>query len=75
MARTRTTYTTWACPIYLGQINYLKLLIQNVKQRQLDQYMQIWNSNIESASKSKTYIIFKQTLHLGNYFIKIPEKM
>ena len=58
-----------------NKFSSLKLLIQHVKQRQLDQYMQIWNSNIESASKGKTYIIFKQTLNLENYFIKLPEKM
>ena len=48
-----------------NKFSSLKLLIQHVKKgNYTNNDTLIWNSNIDSASKGKTYIIFKQTLNL-----------
>ena len=37
-------------------------LSQHIKQRQYDQYLQIWRSNMSLSSRGKTYKIYKEQM-------------
>ena len=56
------------------QFQTIKILLENIKRRQFDQYLQTWNNNIEASFAGKTWFL-KQVLNLEQYFIKLPEKI
>ena len=50
-----------------------KILIEKIKLRQHDQYIQNWNSDTDKSSKGNVYKIFKENLNLEQYFNILPE--
>ena len=51
--------------IWLSQtFTSVNCLSQHIKQRQCDQYLQIWRSNMSLSSRGKTYQIYKEQISL-----------
>ena len=50
-------------------------LSQHIKQRQCDQYLQIWRSNMSLSSRGKTYQIYKDTNKFRKIFNLLPDKL
>ena len=46
-------------------------LYNNVKQILIDQFKQIWHSNLQNSSKALNYRMFKEKLEIGKYFEKL----
>ena len=62
--------------IWLSQtFTSVNCLSQHIKQRQCDQYLQIWRSNMSLSSRGKTYQIYKEQISLERYFNLLPDKL
>ena len=62
--------------IWLSQtFTSVNCLSQHIKQRQYDQYLQIWRSNMSLSSRGKTYQIYKEQISLERYFNLLPDKL
>ena len=58
--------------IWLSQtFTSVNCLSQHIKQRQCDQYLQIWRSNMSLSSRGKTYQIYKEQILTVETNIKI----
>ena len=53
----------------------IKILLDHVKIRQNDQYLQQWNSEISLSSKGKIYNIFKENFRFEKYLITLPQNI
>ena len=54
------------CNIWLFQkFTSVNCLSQHIKQRQYDQYLQIWRSNMSLSPRGETYQIYKEQISLN----------
>ena len=53
----------------------VKILLDHVKLRQNDQYLQEWNSAMSLSSKGKIYNIFKENFRLEDYLTTLPQNI
>ncbi|MES9882143.1 MAG: reverse transcriptase family protein [Sedimenticola sp.] len=53
-------------------VEHPKSIKRKIVQTLKDQYYQKWSENVQNSSKGKTYNIFKETLILEPYLVKLP---